>query len=159
MSHLGARIAHIAPGRVHIVLPSRPEVTQQHGYFHAGATTADPDAAFAAALRRAQRFVDDPEGGVWYGARRIFTFALMIRDGIPADRAETYLYARAWLRDAARLLGRTPGTLAAELIDAMPDSGAVVLRVGRVCAAAEYTPVRAASLRVPCLCGWPSTWR
>ncbi|SES49541.1 uncharacterized domain 1-containing protein [Streptomyces sp. yr375] len=45
MGHLGARIAHIAPGRVHIVLPSRPEVTQQHGYFHAGATSAIADSA------------------------------------------------------------------------------------------------------------------
>ncbi|MBW8700878.1 putative esterase [Streptomyces sp. MBT84] len=45
MSHLGARIAHIAPGRVHIVLPSRPEVTQQHGYFHAGATSSIADSA------------------------------------------------------------------------------------------------------------------
>lgn len=45
MSHLGARISHIAPGRVHIVLPSRPEVTQQHGYFHAGATSAVADSA------------------------------------------------------------------------------------------------------------------
>lgn len=45
MGHLGARIAHIAPGRVHIVLPGRPEVTQQHGYFHAGATSAIADSA------------------------------------------------------------------------------------------------------------------
>ncbi|MFI7099507.1 PaaI family thioesterase [Streptomyces sp. NPDC050161] len=45
MSHLGARISHIGPGRVHIVLPSRPEVTQQHGYFHAGATSAIADSA------------------------------------------------------------------------------------------------------------------
>jgi uncharacterized protein (TIGR00369 family) len=45
MGHLGARLAHIAPGRVHIVLPSRPEVTQQHGYFHAGATSAIADSA------------------------------------------------------------------------------------------------------------------
>ncbi|WP_445529026.1 PaaI family thioesterase [Streptomyces cyslabdanicus] len=45
MAHLGARIAHIAPGRVHIVLPSRPEVTQQHGYIHAGATSAVADTA------------------------------------------------------------------------------------------------------------------
>lgn len=45
MSHLGARMTHIAPGRVHIVLPSRPEVTQQHGYFHAGATSAIADSA------------------------------------------------------------------------------------------------------------------
>lgn len=45
MSHLGARSTHIGPGRVHIVLPSRPEVTQQHGYFHAGATSAIVDSA------------------------------------------------------------------------------------------------------------------
>ncbi|MGW7018112.1 PaaI family thioesterase [Streptomyces decoyicus] len=45
MSHLGARITHIGPGRVHIVLPGRPEVTQQHGYFHAGATSAIADSA------------------------------------------------------------------------------------------------------------------
>lgn len=45
MHHLGARLSEIAPGRVHIVLPSRPEVTQQHGYFHAGATSAIADSA------------------------------------------------------------------------------------------------------------------
>ncbi|MBT2896686.1 PaaI family thioesterase [Streptomyces sp. McG3] len=45
MSHLGARLAHIGPGRVHIVLPARPEVTQQHGYVHAGATGAIADSA------------------------------------------------------------------------------------------------------------------
>ncbi|MFF9594289.1 PaaI family thioesterase [Streptomyces sp. NPDC014646] len=45
MSHLGARITHIGPGRVHIVLPARPEVTQQHGYIHAGATSAIADSA------------------------------------------------------------------------------------------------------------------
>ncbi|MFD6432348.1 PaaI family thioesterase [Streptomyces venezuelae] len=45
MRHLGARISHITPGRVHIVLPARPEVTQQNGYFHAGATSAIADSA------------------------------------------------------------------------------------------------------------------
>lgn len=45
MGHLGARLAHIAPGRVRITLPHRPEVTQQNGYFHAGATSAIADSA------------------------------------------------------------------------------------------------------------------
>lgn len=45
MAHLGARLAHIGPGCVHIVLPARPEVTQQHGYVHAGATSAIADSA------------------------------------------------------------------------------------------------------------------
>jgi uncharacterized protein (TIGR00369 family) len=45
MRHLGARITDIAPGRVRILLPKRPELTQQEGYFHAGATSAIADSA------------------------------------------------------------------------------------------------------------------
>ncbi len=29
MAYLGAHLTHIGPGRVHIALPTRPEVTQQ----------------------------------------------------------------------------------------------------------------------------------
>jgi uncharacterized protein (TIGR00369 family) len=45
MRHLGARLTRVQPGRVHIELASRPEVTQQHGYIHAGATSAIADSA------------------------------------------------------------------------------------------------------------------
>jgi uncharacterized protein (TIGR00369 family) len=45
MRHLGARLDAIGHGRVNIVLPSRPEITQQHGYIHAGATSAIADSA------------------------------------------------------------------------------------------------------------------
>ena len=45
MRHLGARLSHVGPGLVRIELPHRPEVTQQHGYFHAGATSAIADSA------------------------------------------------------------------------------------------------------------------
>ena len=45
MRHLGAELTDIAQGRVTIVLRSRPEVTQQHGYIHAGATSAIADSA------------------------------------------------------------------------------------------------------------------
>jgi uncharacterized protein (TIGR00369 family) len=45
MEHLGAQLTHIGPGRVHIELPASPEVTQQHGYFHAGATSSIADSA------------------------------------------------------------------------------------------------------------------
>lgn len=119
-----------------------------------GPLPADTRAAFTAALRRAQRLVDDTEGAVWYGARRIFAFALMIRDGIPADEVEPYLHARAWLQDAARVLGRTPEELAAELVEAMLSGGAVEVRAGRLCAAADHAPVAPETLRVP----FPRSW-
>lgn len=119
-----------------------------------GSIPADPAAAFAKALQRAQRLVDDPDGAVWYGARRIFGFALMIRNGIPSEEVEPYLHARAWFNDAARLLHRSQQTLAAELVDAMLHRGAVVYRDQRLYAAAEYTPVTANALRV----GFPREW-
>jgi hypothetical protein len=79
----------------------------------------------------------------------------MIRDGIPTDEVEPYLHARAWLKDAARLLGRTPEVLAVELVDTMLRSGAIVLRGGRLHAGGEHTPVATGSLRVPFPRAWP----
>lgn len=121
-----------------------------------GPIPADTGAAVAAAQRRAQRLVDDPAGAVWYGARRIFAFGLMIRDGIPTDAVEPYLHQRAWLADAATTLGRGVEDLAVELVDAMVDSGAVVVRDGRLRAAAEYVPVAPETLRVPYPTAWPA---
>ncbi|MGF0177032.1 MBL fold metallo-hydrolase [Streptomyces sp. Marseille-Q5077] len=122
-----------------------------------GPIPTDSGAAFATALRRAQRLVDDPAGAVWYGARRIFAFALMIRGGVPSAEVESYLLARAWLTDAARQLDRKREDFAAELVDTMLRSGAVVLRAGRLQAAAEHTPVTARSLRaVPFPRAWPA---
>ena len=50
MAHLGALLHEIQPGRVEIDLPYRPELSQQHGYFHAGmvATVADSAGGYAA---------------------------------------------------------------------------------------------------------------
>lgn len=45
MRHLGAVLAEVAPGRVSIQLPFRAELTQQHGFFHAGSTSAIADSA------------------------------------------------------------------------------------------------------------------
>ncbi|MFC5204386.1 MBL fold metallo-hydrolase [Streptomyces kaempferi] len=121
-----------------------------------GPIPTDPAAAFSAALRRAQRLIDDPAGTIWYGARRIFAFALMIRDGIPADEVEPYLHARVWLTDAAHLLAVTPEVLATELVTTMLRSGAIVLRDGRIRAAADHTPVAPETMRVPYPRAWPA---
>jgi uncharacterized protein (TIGR00369 family) len=45
MRLLGAELIHVSPGQVKITLPRRPEVSQQHGYVHAGATSAIADSA------------------------------------------------------------------------------------------------------------------
>lgn len=50
MSYLGAELAHVSPGAVDIELAFKPELTQQHGFFHAGSTStiADSAAGYAA---------------------------------------------------------------------------------------------------------------
>ncbi len=50
MQLLGARLAAVAPGRVEIALPFRAQLSQQHGYFHAGiiSTIADSAGGYAA---------------------------------------------------------------------------------------------------------------
>jgi uncharacterized protein (TIGR00369 family) len=50
MAHLGAILESVAPGRVEISLAFRPELSQQHGFFHAGiiSTIADSAGGYAA---------------------------------------------------------------------------------------------------------------
>jgi uncharacterized protein (TIGR00369 family) len=42
---MGATLERVAPGEVDIRLPFRPELSQQHGFFHAGAMTTIVDTA------------------------------------------------------------------------------------------------------------------
>jgi uncharacterized protein (TIGR00369 family) len=45
MHTLGATLTRVEPGRVEIEMPFRPELTQQHGFLHAGVTTTIADSA------------------------------------------------------------------------------------------------------------------
>jgi len=45
MALLGARLERVAPGEVEIALRVRPELTQQHGFVHAGVLAAIADSA------------------------------------------------------------------------------------------------------------------
>ena len=45
MKHLGAELVSLQPGGAEIRVPFRPELTQQHRYFHAGVTAAVADSA------------------------------------------------------------------------------------------------------------------
>lgn len=120
-----------------------------------GPIPADTGEAFANALRRAQRLVDDPAGAIWYGARRNFAYTLIIRGGLPVDAVEGFLHQRAWFQDAARLLNRTREGLAAELIDTMLSNGSIVQRDRRLHSATEHTAVEQQSLQLPPPRSWP----
>jgi len=50
MAWIGASLTHLAPGQCEITLPHKPELTQQHGYFHGGiiGTVGDSAGGYAA---------------------------------------------------------------------------------------------------------------
>ena len=50
MATIGARITHVAPGEVDLELATRDDLTQQHGFLHAGvlASAADSACGYAA---------------------------------------------------------------------------------------------------------------
>lgn len=59
MATLGARLALVSDGEVHIELPFSAKLSQQHGYVHAGAITSIVDSACGyAALTRASAGAD-----------------------------------------------------------------------------------------------------
>jgi uncharacterized protein (TIGR00369 family) len=45
MAFIGAELVRVEPGRVEIALAFRPELSQQHGFFHAGMISAIADTA------------------------------------------------------------------------------------------------------------------
>ena len=45
MRLIGARMTRVEPGHVEIELPYRADLTQQHGFFHAGVTSTIADSA------------------------------------------------------------------------------------------------------------------
>ena len=45
MQTLGASLERVAPGEVELLLPFRDDLTQQHGFLHAGVVTAVIDSA------------------------------------------------------------------------------------------------------------------
>jgi uncharacterized protein (TIGR00369 family) len=45
MAHIGATLEKVEPGRVEIALAFRPELSQQHGFFHAGMLSTIADSA------------------------------------------------------------------------------------------------------------------
>ncbi len=45
MALIGAELIHVAPGEADIALTPRPDLSQQHGFMHAGTTIAIADSA------------------------------------------------------------------------------------------------------------------
>lgn len=105
METIGARLLRVAPGEVEVELPYRADLTQQHGFLHAGIVTTvlDSAAGYAAfTLMPAEAGVLSIEfkTNLLAPARgeALIARARVIRAG----RTVTVCHADAFMRDAAR---------------------------------------------------------
>jgi uncharacterized protein (TIGR00369 family) len=104
MATLGATIVRLEPGLVEIALAHRPELTQQHGFVHAGAIAAVADSACGYAAFSLM----PPDAGV---------LAVEFKINMMAPARGTRFIARG------RVLrpGRTLTTCLAEVVDVTED--------------------------------------
>jgi len=113
MPFLGAEITEILPGSVEVQLGARPELTQQHGYFHAGVVGAIADTAGGYAA-----FTLMPKGS------SVLSVEYKINLIAPADGER--LVARAQVEKAGRTL-----TVCRLTVDVLKDGARKTCSIGQ----------------------------
>jgi uncharacterized protein (TIGR00369 family) len=113
MSYLGAVIESVEPGRVKIALPFRPELSQQHGFFHAGiiSTIADSAGGYAGfTLFPAEAGVLTVEFKINLLAAADGERALAVGEVIRSGRTLTVCRLDAWVEKGGRRTHCATGT-------------------------------------------------
>ncbi len=94
-----------------------------------GAVIDEPKTAIEAALKRYRSWLTEPEKMAWHGAKRIFAYALMLRDGLQEADVEPYLLECLWLLDFSRhIFNQAPAIFAENLLTEIVRSGAAEWR-------------------------------
>ncbi|MFZ3581378.1 PaaI family thioesterase [Loktanella sp. DJP18] len=105
MATLGVTVADIAPGHVTLTLPFRADLTQHHGFLHAGVITTvmDSAAGFAAfTLMDAEAEVLTAEFKASFLAPARGQSFRMVGEVIKSGRTLTFVEAKAFALDADR---------------------------------------------------------
>lgn len=106
-----------------------------------GPAIADPSAAIATARRRYDSWLADPRKLGWHALKRIFTYGLMLADGLADSSIPPYLLSSGWFADYSRWIFDTaPADFIAPLLAEMLRSGAAEWRDGKLYPRAPYTP-------------------
>lgn len=122
-----------------------------------GPPMASPSAAFAAALRRYERWRHDPQRVAWHACKRIFTYHLMLQHGMTMGEIDTYLRTCPWYLDFCRnVFHSDPEAFIPQLMNELLRSQAAEWQHERLVPAAPYTPPAPDWLRAPGrVCDWP----
>ncbi len=113
----------------------------RQAYSGHGAAITDPPRAIDAAQRRYEEWLTEPVKLAWHACKRIFTYVLMVKDGLAGAEVLPYLVRCPWLQDYSRYcFEQAPQDFAPRLLAEMLRSGAAEWRCGRLMARAFYTP-------------------
>ncbi len=113
MAHLGATLEEVVAGRVRIALPFRPELSQQHGFFHAGviSTIADSAGGYAGFT------LFPPDAGVLTVEFKVNLLAaadgeraIAVGEVVRSGRTLTVCRLDAWVEKAGRRVHCATGT-------------------------------------------------
>lgn len=105
-----------------------------------GAKIEQPKLSIERAIERLKRWADNPESIGWHGCKRVYSFALMIENGIHKDDIESYLLKQNWFQDFARYIFRCkPEDFVHELIHEMIRSRAAQWKGDLLMATAPYS--------------------
>lgn len=111
----------------------------QRAYSGHGPHIEQPLAAIDAARGRFEKWLGSPEKIAWHGCKRIFSFALMLKDGLAKEEITPYLLNCGWFQDFARYSFQLqPEEFIPVLLDEMIRSRAAVWREDRLIASAPY---------------------
>lgn len=78
-----------------------------------------------AARKRFEKWLSPPEKVSWHACKRIFSFTLVIKNGLAKEELENYLLRSGWFQDFARYSFQLrPEEFIQPLIDEMIRSGA-----------------------------------
>lgn len=120
------------------------------------APTSHPIKAIDAARRRYESWLQDPAKIGWHACKRIFTYYLMLVDGLPEAEIKIHLMNCHWYLDYTRhIFEQDPSDFVAPFIQELLRSGAAYWRNEKLFPTAPYTPPDLAWLKAVPL---PENW-
>lgn len=91
------------------------------------------------ARMRIEKWLKDPEKIYWHGLKRVFSYALMIKNGLAKEAVADYLLSCGWFHDFARYpFQQEPEEFIQPLLDEMIRSGAAKWQDDQLIASAPY---------------------
>ncbi|MFB5087741.1 MBL fold metallo-hydrolase [Psychrobacillus sp. PGGUH221] len=111
----------------------------KQAYSGHGPQIENPQAAIKVARKRFEKWLRMPEKVSWHACKRIFSFTLIIKNGLAKEEINSYLLNCGWFQDYARYSFQLqPVEFIQILLDEMIRSGAAIWHDDRLIATASY---------------------